>query len=45
MFVAFSLIWAGTLAYLLRLVVLRRQLEARLMSLQDRAKGMGPENG
>ena len=36
LFVAFALIWVGVLAYLIRLSGLRKQLEERIDSLQDR---------
>ena len=36
LFVAFAFIWAGALAYMIRLSGLRRQLEERIDSLQDR---------
>jgi CcmD family protein len=36
LFVAFALIWVGVLAYMIRLSGLRKQLEERIDSLQDR---------
>ncbi len=36
LFVAFALIWVGVLAYMIRLSSLRKQLEERIDSLQDR---------
>lgn len=35
LFVAFALIWAGVLAYLIRLSGLRKQLEEKIDRLQD----------
>jgi len=36
LFAAFAVIWAGVLAYLIRLAGLRKQLEEKIHSLQDR---------
>jgi CcmD family protein len=36
LFVAFAFIWSGVLAYMIRLSGLRKQLEERIESLQDR---------
>ena len=36
LFAAFAFIWAGVLAYLIRLSGLRKQLEERIDRLQDR---------
>lgn len=36
LFVAFALIWVGVLAYMIRLSGLRKELEERIESLQDR---------
>ena len=41
LFAAFALVWAGVLAYLLRLVSLRRDLEKRIDKLQDRLEKTG----
>jgi CcmD family protein len=41
LFSAFALLWAGILVYVLRLASLRRSLEKRIGSLQDRLEGAG----
>ena len=40
LFIAFALIWAGTLAYLYRLAGLRKQLEKRISRLEMPEKAM-----
>jgi CcmD family protein len=37
LFIAFALIWAGTLAYLYRLASLRKQLEKRISCIETAA--------
>ena len=44
LFVAFALIWSGTLGYLARLSVLRKQLEERITNLEERAAGRDSKN-
>jgi len=44
LFVAFAFIWAGTLAYMIRLSGLRKQLEERIDSLQGRLEKKGLYN-
>jgi len=45
LFVAFALLWAGVLGYLVRLATLRRQLEGRIEALGERCESRGLPNG
>ena len=45
LFAAFAVIWAGTLAFLLRLAVLRKQLEARIERLESLTAFVENEDG
>jgi hypothetical protein len=45
LFLALALMWTGALGYLIRLVSLRKQLEERMYSLQERIESREPSDG
>lgn len=44
LFAAYAIIWAGVLAYLIRLAGLRRRLEDRVDRLWQRVESRGPHD-
>jgi len=45
LFVAFALLWTGVLGYLIRLATLRRQLESRIETLQEKVQSRDLPHG